>query len=35
MAAIWAVNAIRSGPKFLWPTVPLGIWAAVLVAVAI
>lgn len=35
MSAIWAVRAIRSGPNFYWPLVPLGIWAAILVAVAI
>ncbi len=35
MSAIWGVQAIRSGPDFYWPLVPLGIWAAVLVAVAI
>lgn len=35
LAAIWGVQALRSGPDFYWPSVPLGIWAAVLVAVAI
>lgn len=35
MSAIWGFQAIRSGLDFYWPLVPLGIWAAVLVAVAI
>ncbi len=35
MTAIWAVQAARSGPDFYWPLVPLGVWAAVLVAVAV
>jgi hypothetical protein len=35
MTAIWGVQAIRSGADFFWPVVPLGIWAAILVAVAI
>ncbi len=35
MSTIWGVRAIRSGPDFYWPLVPLGIWAAILVAVAI
>ena len=35
MSAIWGIQAIRSGPDFFWPIAPLGIWAAILVAVAI
>jgi hypothetical protein len=35
MTAIWGVQAIRSGADFFWPVVPLGISAAILVAVAI
>lgn len=35
MSAVWGVQAIRSGVDFYWPLVPLGVWAAVLVAVAI
>ena len=35
MATVWGVQAARSGPRFFWPVVPLGIWAAVLLAVAI
>jgi hypothetical protein len=35
MATIWGVHAIRSGADFFWPLVPLGIWAAILVAVAL
>lgn len=35
LSATWGVQALRSGPDFYWPLVPLGIWAAVLVAVAI
>lgn len=35
LSAVWGVQAIRTGPDFFWPLVPLGIWAAVLIAVAI
>lgn len=35
ISAIWGVHAVRSGPDFFWPLVPLGIWAAILIAVAI
>lgn len=35
MSTIWGVQAIRTGPDFYWPLGPLGIWAAILVAVAI
>lgn len=35
MSAVWGAQAIRSGLDFYWPLVPLGIWAAILVAVAI
>ncbi len=35
MSAIWGVQVVRSGPDFYWPLIPLGIWAAILVAVAI
>ncbi|HEV7805932.1 MAG TPA: hypothetical protein VGO80_08940 [Solirubrobacteraceae bacterium] len=36
MTAIWGVNSLRSGQlEAFWPLVPLGIWAAVLLAVAI
>ncbi len=35
MSAIWGVEAVRSGPDFYWPLIPLGIWAAILVAEAI
>lgn len=35
MSTIWGVRVLRSGPGFYWPLIPLGIWAAVLVAVAI
>lgn len=35
MSALWGIQAIRSDPGFFWPLVPLGIWAAVLIAVAI
>ncbi|GAB3494575.1 DUF1707 SHOCT-like domain-containing protein [Nocardiopsis coralliicola] len=32
MTAIWAVTGITSGFGTFWPLIPLGIWAAVLVA---
>lgn len=35
MSAIWGVHVVRSGPDFFWPLIPLGIWAAILVAEAI
>lgn len=35
MSTIWRTPAIRSEPRFFWPLVPLAIWAAILVAVAI
>ncbi|GAA4606186.1 hypothetical protein BJY16_005698 [Actinoplanes octamycinicus] len=36
MNAVWAVHSVRDGePQRYWPVVPLGIWAAILVAVAI
>lgn len=35
MSALWGIQAIRSDPGFFWPLVPLGMWAAVLIAVAI
>lgn len=35
LSTIWGVEALRSGPEFYWPVVPLGVWAAVLVAIAI
>lgn len=35
LSAIWGVQSVRSGLDFYWPLVPMGIWAAVLVAVAI
>ncbi|MEO9222029.1 MAG: DUF1707 domain-containing protein [Mycobacteriaceae bacterium] len=35
MSAIWGIQALSSGPDFFWPIAPLGIWAAILVAVAI
>lgn len=35
LSTIWGVGAIQSGPDFFWPVVPLGVWAAVLVAIAI
>ncbi|GIE92546.1 hypothetical protein Ari01nite_00110 [Paractinoplanes rishiriensis] len=36
MTGIWAVQSIRDGALAdYWPAVPLGIWAAVLIAVAI
>jgi uncharacterized protein DUF1707 len=35
LTAVWGVQVLRSGPEFYWPVVPLGIWAAVLLAVAI
>jgi hypothetical protein len=35
MSALWGIQAIRSAPGFFWPLVPLGIWAAILIAVAV
>ncbi|MEU8813855.1 DUF1707 domain-containing protein [Actinoplanes sp. NPDC048796] len=36
MNAIWAAQSIRDGDlERYWPAVPVGVWAAVLVAVAI
>jgi hypothetical protein len=35
MSTVWGVQAIRSGAGFYWPLIPLGIWAAVLIAVAV
>ena len=35
MSSIWGVQAIAAGPGFFWPLVPLGVWAAILVAVVI
>lgn len=35
MSAVWGIHTIRSGPDFFWPLVPLGTWAAILIAVAI
>ncbi len=35
LSGVWGVRAIGAGPGFFWPVVPLGVWAAILVAVAI
>ncbi len=35
LTAIWGLRAISAGPSFYWPIFPLGVWAAVLVAIAI
>lgn len=36
MTAIWGVQSVRDGElERYWPVVPIGIWAAILVAVAI
>lgn len=35
MSTIWGTQSIRSEPRFFWPLVPLAIWAAILIAVAI
>ncbi len=36
MSAIWGANCLQKGePVYYWPVMPLGVWAAVLVAVAI
>ena len=33
LVAIWAVTSIPGGePSFFWPIIPMGIWAAVIVA---
>ncbi len=34
LSAVWAVQVLRTGMRFYWPVGPLGVWAAVLVAVA-
>lgn len=36
LTAIWGVNCLRHEElRFYWPVVPLGVWAAVLIAAAI
>lgn len=35
LSAVWAIQVLRTGTRFYWPIGPLGVWAAVLVAVAI
>ncbi|MFJ3948688.1 hypothetical protein ACIPXV_01245 [Streptomyces libani] len=36
MSAVWGVHCFRKGElEFYWPLLPLGVWAAVLVAIAV
>lgn len=36
MTVIWGVSSLNAGEaKFFWPAAPLGIWAAVLMAIAV
>lgn len=35
MSGVWGVRGIAGDLAFFWPVVPLGIWAAILIAVAI
>lgn len=35
LSSVWGVQAARGGLDFFWPLIPLSVWAAILVAVAI
>lgn len=35
LSAIWGLQVLRTGVRYYWPAGPLGVWAAVLVAIAI